>query len=325
MGYSKATFVTLEADGTGTVLKMLAESINLTTYLGRLQIKNARVTFDNIGAFFSGGFGSIEWVGGALVAASGVTKLIGPGNSQACNITIRDVDLSASGRGATAAALVWIAGARNSQVNILFERCKISADAGFLKVYYGAGITGLLGSIRFHHCSASNKTYEFDEDGQFGSIVNENTIVRTGGASDGTTVQAYKMVSASTMADNYVPLISPPVYGWTDSTAPTTFTIEVLHDSATALQDDEVWMEFEYPANNTDGLGAVASSKCTILAAPADIPDSAAVWETGAMANPNTRKLTVTVTPGKVGPITARVCLAKASTIVYIDPVITEG
>jgi hypothetical protein len=43
------------------------------------------------------------------------------------------------------------------------------------------------------------------------------------------------------------------------------------------------------------------------------------------MSNPNEFKCSVTVTPGKAGPITARVYLAKASTTIYVDPIITES
>jgi len=82
-------------------------------------------------------------------------------------------------------------------------------------------------------------------------------------------------------------------------------------------------MELEYPADNSSGLGAIVSSQCAQLGTPADISDSNAEWVTTGMTNPNTRKLSVVATPGKVGPITAKVYLAKPSTTVYIDPKIT--
>lgn len=84
-------------------------------------------------------------------------------------------------------------------------------------------------------------------------------------------------------------------------------------------------MELEYPANATDGLGAIAKDKCAILGTPADQTASTETWATTGMTNPNKFKLSVTVTPGKAGPITARVYLAKPSTTVYIDPLITES
>jgi hypothetical protein len=40
------------------------------------------------------------------------------------------------------------------------------------------------------------------------------------------------------------------------------------------------------------------------------------------MSNPNKFKCAVTVTPGKAGPVTARIYLAKPSTTIYVDPLI---
>jgi len=157
------------------------------------------------------------------------------------------------------------------------------------------------------------------------TIEDETTIVRTGGASDGTTPISLKMVSSTKTLDNIVGLESVPIYGWTDSTTEKTFTIECIYDSLTNLQDDEIWMEFEYPANNTDGLGAIAKDKCAIFGTPADQTASTVAWTTTGITNVNKFKLSVTVTPGKKGPITAKVILAKASTTVYIDPMITES
>lgn len=177
-----------------------------------------------------------------------------------------------------------------------------------------------------HHCSSANNTYSLHEDCYEGTIDHNTTIVRTGGASDGTTALSLKMVSSSTVVDNYNPLSSPSINSWTNSTTSKTFTIEGVWDSATNIQDDEIWMELEYPANNTDGLGAIAKDKCAILGTPADQTASTETWTgTGGFSNENKFKLSVTATPGKAGPITARVYLAKPSATVYIDPKITES
>lgn len=195
-------------------------------------------------------------------------------------------------------------------------------------VYTGTWAGDLLsGAIKLHHCSDGNRAYDFQEVSLEGICSDETTIVRTGGASDGTTPISIKMVSSAAegIRESVNGLESPPIHGFTDSTTSKTFTIEVVHDSLTALKNNEIWMSLEYPANNTDGLGAIAFSKCAPLGTPADIPDSTEGWTTTGMTNPNTRKLLVTVTPGKAGPIAARVYLAKASTTVYVDPKIAEA
>lgn len=260
------------------------------------------------------------WKKGTLIAASGVTKLITGSATYASRITIENVDLSAMGNNT-------ILNTPGVLSNVHLRRCKMpSSFTPCSGTWYG-GYGDDIAQFRMHHCDNGNTTYNFYEENYCGSCQDETTIVRTGGASDGTTGIAVKMVSSANTkeANGYQALISPPITGWTDSTSSTTFTIELVHDSATALQDDEIWMELAYPADNSCGLGALASSVCANLGTPADIPDSSETWTTTGMSNPNTRKLSVTVAPGKAGPITAKVYLAKASTTVYIDPIITES
>jgi hypothetical protein len=180
-------------------------------------------------------------------------------------------------------------------------------------------------SVELFNCSDGNKTYGYKKSNYCGDIVEETTIVRTGGASDGTTGQSIKMVSSADTKEGFgcLALSSPPIHIWTTSAASQTVAVELVYDSLTALQNDEIWLEVEYPADNTSGLGAMASSQCVPLGTPANIPDSSEAWTTTGLSNPNTRKLTVTIDPGKAGQVTARVYLAKASTTVYVDPMIT--
>jgi len=290
-----------------------------------LTILSGDIQFDYIGSYVrltaTSSF-RFKWKGGSFISAVGCTLLLAGSTGNRIAV-IEDVDLTQVGEGATATSLL-----SNTSTNIadaiIISRCKLPDDAGFTPVTglrEGSGGSGL----KMHHCSAGNRYYDFYEESYEGECEDETTLVRTGGASDGTTGMAIKMVSVANVDEGFYGLESPPIHGWTDSNTEKTFTVEILHDSATALQNDEIWLELEYPANNTDGLGAVASSRMAPLGTPADTPDSDETWETGAMANPNTRKISVTVTPGKAGPITARVYLAKASTTVYVDAKITES
>ena len=317
-----ATWV-LEGNNTTVLTCTSANGIKAyaTDYAAHIYLINANV-YGAERIFDAGNFGLLRWKGGAVdTGGSGSTCLYRIGTSRAVAI-FEDIDLSDLGKGASAAYLFDMSD--DTVVDVRFLRCKLPDDAGFVlsqgsAVYYNSG------KVTVRHCSSTNKTYDFYEESYEGTVDDETTIVRTGGASDGTTGISCKMVSSAGCVDNLIALESPPITGWTSSTTEKTFTIEFVHDSATALQNDEIWMELEYPANNTDGLGAIAKSKCAVLGTPADTTDSSETWTTTGMANPNTRKLSVTVTPGKAGPLCARVYLAKASTTVYIDPMITES
>ncbi len=287
------------------------------SYPGQVFIKGD-IEFLAANAFILSGVPFI-WDGGAVIASLGVTILLSaPILYGSGKIEISNVDLSAMGNN------TLMSFTNSLPSNILFSRCKIPAA---FTAFSGAAPGYDTTKIRLHHCSSDNATYDFYEESYCGSVRDETTRVRTGGASDGTTSISIKMASSANTKESvgYLALSSPPVASWTNSTTSKTFTVEVLFDSATNLQDDEIWLELEYPADASSGLGAIASSQCAQLGTPTDIPDSAETWTTTGMTNPNTRKLSVTCTPGKAGPITARVYLAKASTTVYVDPIITES
>lgn len=288
-------------------LTVIKGDIDLTNGSGATEIDIGTLTF--------------RWYGGKVVA-SGVDALFSVSGVWA-KAELRDVDLDAMGQDATASYVVNIS-TGDTAYDVLLERCKLPSDAGFAAADADWN-TPYQGKVVLRHCSSANVSYDFFEQSYEGSCQDETTIVRTGGASDGTTGISCKMISSSGCIDNMFALESIPITGWTSSTTEKTFTIEFVHDSATALQNDEIWMELEYPADSSSGLGAIAKSKCAILGSPADTTDSSETWTTTGLDNPNTRKLSVTVTPGKAGPITARVYLAKASTTVYIDPMITES
>jgi len=102
-----------------------------------------------------------------------------------------------------------------------------------------------------------------------------------------------------------------------------TATVEILTDSETNLQDDEVWLEIDYQGTSGFPKGTRGTDRMTdITSTPADQTDSSETWDTTGMTNPNTQKLVVTFTPQEVGYVHARVMLAKAATV-YVDPYIT--
>jgi hypothetical protein len=293
-----------------------------------LIIRNAGISMDGASSWIGANCAKLHLHNSKISAPSEITQVIGKADESdfvtGGIILFEDVDLSAICTGATNRYIVNFSGIGDgSTIDLL--RCKLPSGAGFA-IQTGTPSTKFGGSrVRLHHCSKIDDTYSFYESNFFGVMQHETTIVRTGGASDGTTAISMKIVSNANVSEQFVWFESTPIHGWTDSTSSATFTIHGVYDSATNLQDDEIWMELEYPANDTDGLGAMASDVCEILGSPADQATSTETWTTTGLTNPNKFKLSVTVTPGKAGPITARVFLAKASTTVYIDPMIIES
>jgi len=311
-----------ESDGAHDVIEVSNVFTTLDTWneANTVIIKNAGINITNTSGYIIPGNGEFFWLGGVLTAASGVTKLFdarsGYGNGK---IVVSCVDLSAVGE-----AKALVDAADGILANATFMRCKLPSGA-FTPVV-GTWASPDDGIVRLYHCSSANQTYDIYEASYQGVVEDSTSIYRDSGASNGTTAYSIKMVSSAGCAENIIALESIPIHGWTSSTTETTFTIEGVWDSATNIQDDEIWMELEYPADNSSGLGAIAKDKCAILGTPANQTASTETWTgTSGFSNENKFKLSVTVTPGKAGPITVRVYLAKASTTVYIDPKITEN
>ena len=179
--------------------------------------------------------------------------------------------------------------------------------------------------FEMHNCDSGDTNYRLWVQEYSGSIKTETTLVRTGGASDGTT--GYSLVMATTANANasVAPLVSPEVSIWNDTIGGSkTVTVEILHDSATNLTDGEIWLEAQYLGTSGVPLGSfISDAKADILATAADQSASSETWTTTGMSNPNTQKLSVTFTPQEKGYIQAKVYLAKASKTVYVDPKLT--
>lgn len=215
----------------------------------------------------------------------------------------------------------------NAAVNLSSSSAMITR-ATFSRCKLPSGFTGALGSVSQYGniellgCENTALTYAYRRKTVGGDVYHETTLVRSGGATDGTTAISHKLVSTSSAVFPYIAAIDEGIAKWNDTvTGNITVTLEFLHDSATALKNNEIFMEVMYLSDSGSPIESIVS---TLLAdpigTPADTTASAASWTTTGMANPNTRKLVATIAPRQKGFVVARVFLAKPSTTVYIDP-----
>lgn len=213
---------------------------------------------------------------------------------------------------ATSATLANTLGGGSSAV---FKNCKLPAGwSGVLASGLSAGAR-----VSMYNCDSGNTNYRMQIAEYHGDIYSDTAIYRTGGASDGTTPLSWRMVTNANAVKDALALMSDEIVVWNDTTGSArTLTIEIAQEGGTALKDDEVWVEVQYlGAANTLG-SIVTDRKTNLLAAGVDQTTSTVAW-TG-LTTPTKQKLAVTFTPGKAGPIYARVYLAKPSTTVYVCP-----
>lgn len=252
-------------------------------------------------------------VGGTFAATGTVpTTLFLLGTSGQNYTIIRDCDFSnissniADVSNISLSSLTW------------FENCKIKAGAN-LTVNNAASLNTT--RVHFHNCDSSATSYRTFYKYYSGTLQQETSIVRTGGASDGTTPISWNIASASQVT-LYYPFISEEITIWNDITGSSkTATVEI--NSGGTLTNGDVWMELEYLGNSGAPLGSFTSTrKSDILQSNTNITSSTAVWG-GGLAGSTTQKLQVTFTPQLKGPVKARIYVGKPSQTVYVDPRLT--
>lgn len=215
-----------------------------------------------------------------------------------------------------------------SSCKFVIRDCKLPASwSGSL---VASGLVGMGERFEMINCDSGDTNYKFWFEDYAGSIRNENTIVRTGGSTDGTTAFSMKMVTSANAEYPTIKLESPEWSVWNSTVGSSvTITVEIVHDTNVAagqgagtgsrFQDDEIWLEAM--GLNTSGfpLGTwTRDCKADVLAAAADQADSSETWTTTGLTSPQKQKLSCTFTPQEVGYIVWRVVMAKASKTIYV-------
>jgi hypothetical protein len=214
-------------------------------------------------------------------------------------------------------------------VPVLFSRCRVKSGVALT-----TGTRGRVNAapIRMHLCDSTNTNYRIWEDYGTGSIVSETTIVKSGGASDGTTTYSLKC-STSSLAAYPISLLEVPVMPvWIDTVgSPVTITVDFVHDTSVAagqgggtlfaFRNDEIWMEGAFLGNSLYPIGtSISNAVADAITTPSDHPSSPATWTTTGMTTPMKQKLVLTFTPQMKGYFVPKVKIAKASKVIYIDP-----
>jgi hypothetical protein len=243
----------------------------------------------------------------AILLFNPTVQLFGIVSARGGMIECSGVDLSALGSGKT---LVNMGGQAN---RAKFVDCKLHASVT-------KAVVGNPGSeADFVRSGAGGVNYAVHCAKYFGTLTEETTIVRTGGASDGTTPIAWKIVTIA-HANYSNSFECPPIAIWNDTVgAPVTATVEGVWGGGAVPNDDDIWLDVEYLGDASSPQGSfVHDGKADLLAAAAGQASSSASWG----GSTTKFKLACTFTPQQAGWIYARVKCAKPSSTFYIDPMI---
>ena len=249
----------------------------------------------------------VRWRGpsSGVVGATLPTTLFGS-STPAGSIEVDGVDLS-NLSGTIFAARNTATSARDQLRN-----CRLHASATIRAANNDPG-SNYVDVIR-SDSAATN--YRHERYASWGAQTVETTIVRTGGASDGTTPIAWKIVTQS-RAGWRSPFESMPIAIWNDSTAARTLTIYGIWGGGAVPDNDDLWAEVSYLGSADYPLGALATSgKADILAAAISYSTDGSAWGGSTTAF----KITIAFTAAQKGFITVQLKFGLASTTFYIDP-----
>lgn len=277
---------------------------------------NTTVSFGSVGQSIIV-FGNVRWRATSSVVAGSVPTTLFEGSAgNAGRVDCIGLDFSAVGSGKN-----LIDGALANWNRYTFVDCKL--DSAVTRV---TGTIPGQGGIEalFVNCAGADTNYDFYRQIYQATETHETTIVKSGGASDGTTSFSRKIVTTAN-AKVFSPYQSLPIAVWNETTGSAiTLTVEVVTDNVT-LTDAEAWLEVEYLGTSGFPLGLFARDRVAdqFLGTPANQTTSSVTWTTTGLGTPVKQALAVTVTPQEKGLIRCRVCVAKASTTVYYDPYVT--
>lgn len=286
---------------------------------------NCTYRFSGAGNTFKFSHG-VEIRGGSFIAGtSSPTALFQLGDAgKAGPALVSGMDFSNLGSG-----FDWLLGATAATGDLIVRNAKLPAGWAGDTFSAAPGVPGL--RLKLHNADSADTRYRFIEEDYYGQVRPDIAVYRDGGATDGTTPVSWRMASSAGSSYPSHLLISPELPALWNTTVgtPVTATVEIVHDGASPLNDDEVWLEVQYLGTSGFPLSSFITDRKGLLATAAAQASSSVTWTGDSGTGPNgsatwnTRKLECTFTPQEAGYIQARVYLAKPSTVVFVDPKIT--
>jgi hypothetical protein len=277
-----------------------------------VEFNNTTISFGNAGQFITP-YARFKWRNTPSALLGTISNgLFSPGAGRGGSIECIGVDLSAAGSGKS---IILPLGTGQASTATFLD-CKL--DAAVTRA--GSATTHGGWDVDFIRTGATGVNYTVYRNRYTGSLIEETTIIRTGGANDGTTTIAWKIVTGSDVTWS-LPFECPPIAIWNDVTGSSvTATVEGIWGGGAVPNDDEVWLDVEYLGDASSPQGSfVNDGKADLLATAAGQTSSSVTWG----GSTTKFKLNVSFTPQQKGFIYARVKCAKASTTFYIDPLVT--
>lgn len=217
--------------------------------------------------------------------------------------------------------------ATTSAAVVRFSQCKLGTS--FVLLATQTNLNRSSAEVYIFDCASGDTHGLFGYANAMGSVVNDTGIyftsspnsVMTGASA---TPSSWKIVTTPNCS-LYTPFETPWLGYYNSTLSAITPYVEILRDgSATAYQDDEVWLDVMAKTNSGSTQSSLTTDRMTLLGTPANQDAGAGLgsW-TGESGTAWSGKLQVaSLTPAEVGHIQARIVVGEPSVTVYADPLI---
>jgi hypothetical protein len=301
--------------GAGTNINGIICVGTQTSGVSGVDLINCTFGFIAVGQGIQLGGGPITWrntPNPCLVNTSTIPNpLLKPNANTPANVLIEGVDLSAAGS-------VTLINNATSSTLFTIKNCKL--HTGAIVGVIAAGAPTL--NIDVVGSDTGALTYRNERYNVLGQTTTNTAVVRTGGASDGTTLISHSLQPTG-FARVFRPYISLPLVIWNDvvGTARTLTLYGAINGSAVLPRNDQFWFDVEYMG--TSGLtiaSLVTNGQATPLTAASTVAVADAVSSWSGLGGTNAPfSLAVTFTAQQKGYVTIYP-KAGASYSLYLDP-----
>lgn len=253
---------------------------------GSLEFIDCTNVFQNATQRLAADCGHLLWRGGSIITGGATpTTLITSATNQQGVAVFEGVDLSGiSGTLVPANALAA------DSVSFGFVDCKLNASV----TLSATPATRSVGTDVIR-CSSDSKTYIQRRYTYAGTLLEETTIIRTGGASDNVTGISWGITTTAN-SKWIMPFDAFPIAIWNPTTGSDVIvTLYGIWNAAVVPNKDEIWVEVEYLGDTTPtALGKYKSgSKTNILASGSGQAADTSAWDSLVTARQNTHAYSV--------------------------------
>lgn len=293
-----STSFTINNNGAGTMrfddcsFQMTASTGNTHFEIGggsglcQVLLNNTTVSFGSSGQLIACNNVRLTWKN-TQNAVQGVAPLrLFSYTSVACTIVLDGLDLSAL-------TTVIVDSNQNAPLNVTLTDCKLAAGVTVAAspILSGGAAVDVIRS------DSAATIYQAQRYNYFGQQVPSIIVVRTGGASDGTTSVSYSITTSANALWDF-PYEAFPIAIWNPVTGSTvTCTVHGIWNAAALPNNDQVWLDVEYLGSASSPLASFATgSKANNLATGTALAADTSAWDSEATARANSTAYSVGAT-----------------------------